>query len=144
MPRYSAEVDIDAPPAAVFAVMLDLARYAEWNPWIVRARGEMRAGAVVEVTARMGRRDLDVEHRVLHVEPDRELRWCDLGWFTRVAYGERARVLERRGPGTRYRCELAVTGVGAALVRALYGRALADGLAAETRALKARVEAGAI
>ena len=140
MPRYTAEIQIDTPPGAVFGVMVDLARYAEWNPWLVSARGEVRTGAVVDVTARMGRREMQVAHEILEVEPDRALRWCDLGWFTRIAYGERARVLEEHAGGTRYRCELSVTGVGAALVGPLYGRALADGLAAETRALKARAE----
>ena len=140
MALYTTEIQIDAPPGAVFAVMVDLARYEEWNPWIVRGRGEVRAGAVVDVTARMGWRDLAVKHRVLRVEPDRELRWCDLGWFTRVAYGERGRLLEPHAGGTRYRCELSVTGIGAALVRGMYGRALAEGLEAETQALKARVE----
>jgi uncharacterized protein YndB with AHSA1/START domain len=140
VPLYTADVRIDAPPAAVFAVIVDFERYAEWNPWIVSARGEAAADAVVDVTARMGRRDMRVKHRVLRVERDREFRWCDLGWFTRIAYGERGRVLEPDGDGTRYRCELSVTGVGAALVRGLYGRALEGGLAAETQALKARVE----
>jgi len=134
-------IAIDAPPRAVIAVLTALDRYHEWNPWIVRARGEVAVGAIVRVHARLGARTMAVRHQILALDPERELRWCDHGWFTRIAYGERARVALPRGAGSAYRCTLSITGLGARLVEAMYGRALAGGLAAETAALKARVEA---
>ena len=33
----SAAIEIDAPLAAVWAIMLDTDRYADWNPFVVRA-----------------------------------------------------------------------------------------------------------
>lgn len=42
--RASARIAIDAPPETIWAVMVDLARYSEWNPFIVRVE---RAPAVV-------------------------------------------------------------------------------------------------
>jgi hypothetical protein len=37
MPTADAKVQIDAPLELVWSVMIDLARYGEWNPFIVRA-----------------------------------------------------------------------------------------------------------
>jgi hypothetical protein len=133
-------ITIAAPPSAVFGVMTDLDRYHEWNPWIVRASGAVAPGNVVQVTSRLGARRMDVRHRILAFKPDRELRWCDLGWFTALAYGERARFLQPASKGTIYRVELTVTGIATRLVKSMFGIDLAVGLAAETAALKERAE----
>jgi hypothetical protein len=133
-------INIAAPPSAVFGVMTDLGRYHEWNPWIVRASGHVAAGNEIQVTSRLGARRMDVRHRILALKPDRELRWCDLGWFTALAYGERARFLQPASKGTIYRVELTVTGIATRLVKSMFGIDLQVGLAAETAALKERVE----
>lgn len=56
MPRPFAEatIDIDAPLAHVWAVMLDFPRYGEWNPFIVRAdlTGPPRIGAALRLYVR--------------------------------------------------------------------------------------------
>ena len=141
MLALSEETVIDAPAGTIFEVITDLPRYAQWNPWIVAASGTPAAGQVVRVKSKMRGRTIAVEHRILANDPGRTFRWCDLGWFTRLAYGERARWLEPREDGrVAYRCELRVTGVAARLVQAIFGDALAEGLRAETAALKQRAE----
>ena len=56
MPRPFAEatIDIDAPLARVWAVMLDFPRYGEWNPFIVRAEltGPPQIGAALRLQVR--------------------------------------------------------------------------------------------
>lgn len=56
MPRRFAEatIDIDAPLAHVWAVMLDFPRYGEWNPFIVRAdlTGPAQLGAALRLRVR--------------------------------------------------------------------------------------------
>ena len=42
--QITTEVDIEAPPAAVWEVLVDLARHADWNPFIVAAHGEVAVG----------------------------------------------------------------------------------------------------
>jgi hypothetical protein len=93
------------------------------------------------VTVRLGPGRLTLDHRILTTRPGEEFRWCDLGWFTRLAYGERARFLSPSGGGTRYRVELSITGVASRLVGVTLGRDLTAKMRAETLALKQRAEA---
>ena len=43
-------VDIDAPAERVWEVLTDLSAYAEWNPFITRAEGEIVEGARIWVS----------------------------------------------------------------------------------------------
>jgi uncharacterized protein YndB with AHSA1/START domain len=43
------EIDIDAPPPAVWAVLTDIRSYSEWNPFMPHLAGELREGAKLEV-----------------------------------------------------------------------------------------------
>ncbi len=141
MLKYTEEVVIDAPAGTIFDVITDLDAYAQWNPWIVWAEGTPTQDATIRVKSKVGGRVLRVNHRILSNLPGREFRWCDLGWFTHLAYGQRGRWLEPRADGrVVYRVELRITGVLSGLVEALLGRSLAWGVKAETDALKQRAE----
>lgn len=84
------EVEIDAPPAEVWKVLCDFERYTEWNPLLVRAGGEARQGARIEIV--MSLPDSDGEHRfrplIVKLEPERELRWLGHLWFKGLFDGE--------------------------------------------------------
>ena len=70
------EIDIDAPPAAVWTVLTDTRSYSEWNPFMPHLAGELREGAKLEVRIEPpGGRAMTFKPTVLAVEPDRELRW---------------------------------------------------------------------
>ena len=69
------EIDIDAPPAAVWAVLTDTRSYSEWNPFMPHLVGELREGAKLEVRIEPpGGRAMTFKATVVAVEPDRELR----------------------------------------------------------------------
>jgi hypothetical protein len=70
------EIEIDAPPARVWAVVTDFTAYPEWNPFIRRIGGELREGARLEVRIEPpGARATNFKPTVRSVQANRELRW---------------------------------------------------------------------
>ena len=133
--------EIDAPADAVWAVLVDFPRYAEWNPFIVRATGAAAIGARVHVRVSRG---LRFAAKVLACEPNRELRWRGHFLGRRVASGEHTFAIE---PIREGRVRLVQREVFEGLVPRLVGRLLASevrrGFEAMNVALKARAEARA-
>jgi hypothetical protein len=69
-------VEIDAPPARVWRVLVDLPAYREWNPFIVEASGTVAAGETLALRMALpGRAPMAIAPRLLVVDPERELRW---------------------------------------------------------------------
>lgn len=65
-----AEIDIDAPPRAVYALLADVTRMGEWSPECVRCRwrgppGRPEVGARFRGTSRNGRRRWSTVSRVV-------------------------------------------------------------------------------
>ena len=76
MKSLHAAIDVDAPAARVWQVVSDFERYPEWNPFIVRAAGELRVGERLDVTiVAPGMKLVSFRPRVLDVEPGRLVRW---------------------------------------------------------------------
>jgi hypothetical protein len=70
------EIEIDAPPERVWAVVTDFGAYPDWNPFIRRISGELREGARLEVRIEPpGARATTFKPTVRAVEANRELRW---------------------------------------------------------------------
>ena len=70
-----AEVDIQASPGLVWAILTDFSAYPIWNPYIYPARGEARPGEHLEITLHRGRSSETFEATVLTAQPNRELSW---------------------------------------------------------------------
>jgi hypothetical protein len=70
------EMVVTAPRTLVWELLTDFEGYADWNPYIVRARGEARKGAEVELWLELHEGDLEkFECDVLDVKERRKLRW---------------------------------------------------------------------
>jgi hypothetical protein len=78
-------VEIGAPPAEVWSVLIDFAGMAAWNPFIRSIVGEAVAGSRLRVTiAPPGKTERTFEPSVLAAVPGRELRWLGTvlgGWM---------------------------------------------------------------
>lgn len=68
---------IEAPPQAVWDVLLDFTRYPEWNPFLPKLQGEARVGARIRFIFELPRGfRMKATARVLTVAPPTELRWA--------------------------------------------------------------------
>lgn len=96
------EIDIPAPPQAVWKVLTDGPAYAGWNPFIRSMSGAVVAGG--RLTNRMhpaGGSAMTFRPRVLVANPARELRWIGRLGLPRIFDGEHYFRLEPHGSGTR-------------------------------------------
>lgn len=96
------EIEIAAPPAAIWKVLLDFRRYPEWNPFIVRIAGEAKVGSALEMTLSLpdSNREREVSPRLLRCDAEQELRWLDHLWMKGLFDGEHFFRLEPRSDGT--------------------------------------------
>jgi hypothetical protein len=104
--RIATEIDIDAPAAVVWRVLVDFPSYAEWNPFIRRITGEARVGARLEVTVHPAdRKPMTFRPTVRVAERDRELRWLGRVLLPGIFDGEHAFIIEQEANGCRLRHE---------------------------------------
>ncbi len=77
MMKIVASTEIDAPAEAVWSVLTDLARFADWNPFIRTASGCATVGGQIHVQLEhsIAAPQLSFVARILVCEPNRKLRW---------------------------------------------------------------------
>ncbi|GAA3442443.1 hypothetical protein Pve01_72730 [Planomonospora venezuelensis] len=137
--RIRTEIEIGASPEEVWRVLADFAAYPEWNPFIVSAEGEPRAGARLTNRLSGGGNDMTFSPTVLAAVPGRELRWIGRFVMPGIVDGEHYFLIEDLGGG-RSRFVQGETFTGALVPFA--GRLLdvAGDFARMNAALKARAE----
>jgi hypothetical protein len=138
---YESDAVIHGTVDQVWDTLVDLPRYAEWNPWVVSASGTLAPGGDVTVQVILNGRQQKADHKVLTVNPKSDFCWRDAGWNSLFVYGQRCRWLTPHADGTvGYHVELLLDGPIDWLADWTTGKALRDGMSAETAALKHRVE----
>ena len=75
MIKLQTEIQIQASPEKVLQILIDLARYPEWNPFMTQAIGKAEVGSRVEITVPSGSKDLKLDCRVIKAEPRQVLCW---------------------------------------------------------------------
>ena len=94
------EIEIDARPERVWAVVTDFAAYPEWNPFIRRINGEAREGARLEVRIEPpGGQAMTFKPTVRAIEPNRELRWLGRLLVPGIFDGEHSLRIEQLNDG---------------------------------------------
>lgn len=143
MKQLHTEIHIDAPPATVWDILVDLDRYSDWNPFIVEATGAVAVGERLRVRIQPpGRRATTFRPTVTVAEPQRTFEWLGHLGVRGVFDGRHRFQLEPHGSGTRFVQTEQFTGVAVPL---LFSRALDQsthsGFEAMNNALKDRSEA---
>ena len=113
MQTLDASSEINAPAEVVWQVVSDFASYPEWNPFIVRATGEQRPGARLQVTiAAPGVRAVTFKPTVLDLRPGRLIRWKGRLLVPGLFDGRHALSVDPLGDGrARFTTHEEVTGV---------------------------------
>jgi hypothetical protein len=101
MKTMSATTQIDAPPMAVWAILTDLSRYAEWNPLFREAEGQIAVGARIRLRSKhpANGRMMTVKPKIVVAEPGVELRWASS--LPGIMSGEHSFALSAADGGTR-------------------------------------------
>jgi hypothetical protein len=76
--EMSATIEIAAPPQAVWAVLVDLSRYPDWNPVFREAAGEIATGKRIRLRSvhPANGRMMTVKPKIVSADPGTELRWA--------------------------------------------------------------------
>ncbi len=141
----SDRVDINAPASVVWAILTDLPRYNEWNPFCIRAASTLEMGAAVDMTLMNypmpGQLVPNCEY-ICAFEPERLLSW-ELQHSAFWPYAARRdQMIESTGPGTcRYYSTDAFLGESGIHVMRFCGAWVKRAFDDTARALKARAEA---
>lgn len=142
LPTVRVELVIPAPRRAVWDVLVDFARYPEWNPFTVGVETTGRIGDPVRLDVLLGGRRMKMRERMRVNEPMHRIGWGLYilgGW---VLDCTRVQELEDAGDGqTHYVCHESFRGFSVPLFFSRYRGAMQDGFEAAARALKERVAA---
>jgi hypothetical protein len=142
VPTVRVELVIEAPRRAVWDVLVDFPRYAEWNPFTVGVKTSGRVGTPVLLDVRLGGRRMKMREQMRVNDPLRRI-----GWGLRILGGvlldcTRVQELEDAGEGrTRYICHESFRGLSVPLFFGRYQDSMQVGFEAAARALDRRVVA---
>jgi hypothetical protein len=135
------EIDIDAPPDRVWAVLTDFERYPEWNPFVTEVAGVPETGATLRVRlSPPGGRGITLKPRVTAVEGARTFEWLGRLLVPGLFDGRHRFELAPTPTGTRFTQHETFTGVLVPLLARSLDRHTATGFDQMNAALKARVE----
>ncbi len=99
MKQLYSEIEIQATPENVWQILTDFANFPQWNPFIHRASGELKAGSRLEVYIQPpGGSGMTFRPTVLKVEPQREFRWLGHLIMPGLFDGEHIFTIEPLGP----------------------------------------------
>lgn len=131
---------IAASPEQIWAVLVDLARWNEWNPHIIEAAGTPAVGAALKLTMVDPKgRKTSFKPKVVAVDDQRELRWIGkLAGIPGLFTGEHRFQLEAIDGGTLLTHSETFSGLLVAPLRKMLAH-LPETFASVNRALADRV-----
>lgn len=136
---YSAEIHIDAPPEAVWAVLVDFPAYPSWNPFTREVRCTGVPGDMVKMKVDLGWSGVRKQaERLVEFGYPRIVWVMDVG-ADPVIGASRTQTVTPRPGGCTYRTDDHIFGAVSPLVDLLFGRVLNAGFAALATALRDEV-----
>ncbi|MEE8457766.1 MAG: SRPBCC domain-containing protein [Acidimicrobiia bacterium] len=136
-------VDIDAPPQDVWNVLMDFAKYGEWNPFVRSLDGTPAVGEqLVAMLGATGKKPMKVSPIVQEYDAPTRFAWLGSMGFKGVFDGRHQFDLVATETGTRFHHYEEFSGILAPLVIAAIRKSTTRGFEEMNQALKLRVESG--
>ena len=141
----SSEIDIAAPPEAVWALLCDLGGYGAWNPFIRKAEGTLAVGRRLKLALQIpGGMKMRIRPRLTEVSETREIRWLGHLVIPGLFDGDhRFQIFSRNRRHTRLRQEEIFSGLLVPVFGSWIAGGALRGFDAMNRAAKTRLEAPA-
>lgn len=145
MASIEVKTNINAPPSAVYQVLMDFSAYKEWNPMVVQISGTPSVGETIEADVKIGTRaPMAFKPTILVNDINKELRWVGVFLAALVCRGEHYFSIEETETGCVFTHGEDWSGIlGPFVTRILGKETLEASYKGMNDALKARVEAEA-
>ena len=142
MKHIDTQIDIDATPEQVWAVLTDFARYGEWNPFVRRIAGDAAVGGKLEVVlSQEPGKENTFKPTVTDAEPGRRFSWLGRLGVPGIFDGHHQFELTALpSGGTRLRHHESFEGVLVCFLGRMLETKTRPGFEKMNQALKARVE----
>lgn len=142
MQSIETSATIAASRQRVWAVLMDFARYPDWNPFIRSISGVARVGEIIEVVIEPpGRKAATFRPRVVALEPERQFVWRGSLPIPGLFTGEHRFGLDDAAAGTHFAQSERFSGLLVPFVSSVLA-ATERGFKSMNDALKTRAEAG--
>ena len=100
MKLLETQIQIAASPETVWGILTDLEAYADWNPFIVSAKGEVVVGSGLEVTiSPPGGKALNFKPKVVSVNENAKFSWLGRVLLPGIFDGEHIFAIEANENG---------------------------------------------
>lgn len=136
------EIEIDAPAERVWAILTDFAAYPAWNPFVVRAEGELVPNGRLAVSVRPpGGKAMRFKPRVTRFDAGKRFSWLGNVLVPGLFDGEHQFEVVPLGPDkVRFVHAEHFTGLLVPLLKKTLDQHTRGGFEAMNQALKARAE----
>ena len=142
MKHLHTEIQIEADPAEVWAVLMDFDRYPDWNPFLVDVRGDAQPGERLRVTlSPPGARRITMRPTVTELVPGRVLEWWGHLGVRGIFDGRHRFELSASSTGTRFVQQETFTGLLVPLLSKSLDGATAAGFTRMNEGLRTRAAA---
>ncbi|MGJ8671153.1 MAG: SRPBCC family protein [Oceanococcus sp.] len=135
------EIDINAPASSVWAVITDFDSYSQWNPFVVSAKSNLKAGEPIDMKVKLlGPVQRQVEI-ILDVNEGKGFSYCMKPFPLGALSSQRSHRIIDLGDGrSHYSSHFHLQGWMMPLIRGLMRPALERGFSGMSVAIKERAE----
>lgn len=141
MKLIETQIQIKASPERVWAILTDLDKYPEWNPFIKSAKGEVAAGEKLEVRiSPPNKKGMVFRPTVLSAKTNSEFSWLGHLLFPGIFDGEHIFIVNGNENGTLLVQKEIFRGLFVPMVWSSMEKNTREGFELMNRALKERAE----